>query len=189
MSNSLVNPLIYGAFHLCPLSKKNSKYGQYGLTRDNSQRSPSLMTAVTQIDCNGRQIRTFRQTSCYRSNSQNNPKEQITLLQSGLVDKNSPNNRHMPRHKSSNGLAGGGGSSSGNGGTVNNNSKSITLNYNGVALSTTSGIATENISSVWRFEGSDINQRWKSRSVTNLIDKLRSLSLKAMKTCYVNMLL
>lgn len=150
MSNSLVNPLIYGAFHLCPLSRKNSKYGQYGLARDNSQRSPSLMTAVTQIDCNGRQIRTFRQTSYYRSNSQNNPKEQITLLQSGLVDKNSPNNRQIPpRHKSSNGLVGGVGSSSGNVGAVNNNSKSITLNYNGVALSTTTTkIATDNISSV-----------------------------------------
>ncbi|KAL5275675.1 GPRGNR2 family protein [Megaselia abdita] len=150
MSNSLVNPLIYGAFHLCPLKRKDSKYGHYSLTRENSQRSPSLMTAVTQIDCNGRQIRTFRQPSYYRTNSQNNQKEQITLLHSGLGDKNSPINRHMSRHKSSNGLVGGGGGAGGTNavGAVNNNGKSITMNYNGAALASTCRLAKDNISSV-----------------------------------------
>lgn len=156
MSNSLVNPLIYGAFHLCPLNRKDSKYGQYSLTRDNSQRSPSLMTAVTQIDCNGRQIRTFRQPSYYRTNSNNSQKEQITLLHSGLTEKHpsstspSPINRqHMSRHKSSNGLLGGTGPGTGTGVCgVNNNGKSITLSYNGVALASSCRIAKDNISSV-----------------------------------------
>lgn len=149
MSNSLVNPLIYGAFHLCPLKRKDSKYGQYSLTRDNSQRSPSLMTAVTQIDCNGRQIRTFRQPSYYRTSSQNIQKEQITLLHSGLSDKNSPINRPIPRHKSSNGLVGGNGSASSSiAGAINNNGKTITLNYNGAGVPSTCKLAKDNISSV-----------------------------------------
>ncbi|XP_055384268.1 gonadotropin-releasing hormone receptor, partial [Condylostylus longicornis] len=68
MSNSLVNPLIYGAFHLCPLKRKNSQYAHYSLTRDNShsyQRSPSLLTATTQIDSSGRQQTFKHQRSSY----------------------------------------------------------------------------------------------------------------------------
>ncbi|XP_061400316.1 uncharacterized protein LOC133336036, partial [Musca vetustissima] len=87
MSNSLVNPLIYGAFHLCPMKRKTSKKsnnnnGNYSLNRGDSQRTPSMLTAVTQIDCNGRQVRTYRQPSYYRSISTgSNYKENIGLLQ------------------------------------------------------------------------------------------------------------
>ncbi|TMW49709.1 hypothetical protein DOY81_005214 [Sarcophaga bullata] len=87
MSNSLVNPLIYGAFHLCPMKRKTSKKsnnnnGNYSLNRGDSQRTPSMLTAVTQVDGNGRQIRTFRQSSYYRSISTGSAyKENIGLLQ------------------------------------------------------------------------------------------------------------
>ncbi|XP_073843871.1 gonadotropin-releasing hormone receptor-like [Musca autumnalis] len=87
MSNSLVNPLIYGAFHLCPMKRKTSKKGNnnngnYSLNRGDSQRTPSMLTAVTQIDCNGRQVRTYRQSSYYRSASTGSSyKENIGLLQ------------------------------------------------------------------------------------------------------------
>ncbi|XP_065361121.1 neuropeptide SIFamide receptor [Calliphora vicina] len=87
MSNSLVNPLIYGAFHLCPMKRKTSKKsynnnGTYSLNRGDSQRTPSMLTAVTQVDGNGRQVRTFRQSSYYRSISTGSAyKENIGLLQ------------------------------------------------------------------------------------------------------------
>ncbi|KAM7357395.1 corazonin receptor isoform 1-T3 [Cochliomyia hominivorax] len=87
MSNSLVNPLIYGAFHLCPMKRKtsqksNNNNGTYSLNRGDSQRTPSMLTAVTQVDCNGRQVRTFRQASYYRSISTGSAyKENIGLLQ------------------------------------------------------------------------------------------------------------
>ncbi|XP_030372280.1 gonadotropin-releasing hormone receptor [Scaptodrosophila lebanonensis] len=73
MSNSLVNPLIYGAFHLCPGKGNKSGGGNnnaYSLNRGDSQRTPSMLTAVTQVDGVGgssRQMRTFRQQSYYRS--------------------------------------------------------------------------------------------------------------------------
>ncbi|ALC44321.1 GRHRII [Drosophila busckii] len=95
MSNSLVNPLIYGAFHLCPGKGNKSGAGggnnnAYSLNRGDSQRTPSMLTAVTQVDGAGgssRQMRTFRQQSCYR-NSINGTgvssfKEQVGLLQVG----------------------------------------------------------------------------------------------------------
>ncbi|KAM8708846.1 hypothetical protein ACLKA7_015763 [Drosophila subpalustris] len=95
MSNSLVNPLIYGAFHLCP--GKGSKSGTgggnnnaYSLNRGDSQRTPSMLTAVTQVDAaggNARQMRTFRQQSYYRSSSNGTGgapfKEQVGLLHVG----------------------------------------------------------------------------------------------------------
>ncbi|XP_055840877.1 gonadotropin-releasing hormone receptor isoform X1 [Episyrphus balteatus] len=92
MSNSLVNPLIYGAFHLCPLKRKKSRYNHHSLTRGDSQRSPSMMTNVTQVDSNGRQTRTFRQASYYRTNSSCSTKEQINLLNAQPV-----RNNHLPR--------------------------------------------------------------------------------------------
>lgn len=50
--------------------------------RGDSQRTPSMLTAVTQVDCNGRQVRTFRQPSYYRSISTGSAyKENIGLLQ------------------------------------------------------------------------------------------------------------
>ncbi|XP_016992137.1 gonadotropin-releasing hormone receptor [Drosophila rhopaloa] len=77
MSNSLVNPLIYGAFHLCPGKGGKSSGGgannnAYSLNRGDSQRTPSMLTAVTQVDGTGgssRQMRAFRQQSYYRSSS------------------------------------------------------------------------------------------------------------------------
>ncbi|XP_075164709.1 corazonin receptor isoform X2 [Haematobia irritans] len=96
MSNSLVNPLIYGAFHLCPMKRKasNKSYnnnGTYSLNRGDSQRTPSMLTAVTQIDCNGRQVRSYRQSSYYRSISTGSTyKENIGLLQT------SSNGQHTP---------------------------------------------------------------------------------------------
>ncbi|KAH8363855.1 hypothetical protein KR084_000010 [Drosophila pseudotakahashii] len=77
MSNSLVNPLIYGAFHLCPGKGGKSSGGggnnnAYSLNRGDSQRTPSMLTAVTQVDGTGgssRQMRGFRQQSYYRSSS------------------------------------------------------------------------------------------------------------------------
>ncbi|CAD7082118.1 unnamed protein product [Hermetia illucens] len=66
MSNSLVNPLIYGAFHLWPI-KQHGQYTHYSLTRDGSntyQRSPS-MTATTQLDTNGSR-HTFKRSSHYQ---------------------------------------------------------------------------------------------------------------------------
>ncbi|XP_034481985.1 gonadotropin-releasing hormone receptor [Drosophila innubila] len=92
MSNSLVNPLIYGAFHLCPgRSNKSGTPGgnnnAYSLNRGDSQRTPSMLTAVTQVDASGgsaRQMRTFRQQSYYRSSSNGTGgvpfKEQVGLL-------------------------------------------------------------------------------------------------------------
>ncbi|KAH8250996.1 hypothetical protein KR026_004090 [Drosophila bipectinata] len=77
MSNSLVNPLIYGAFHLCPGKGGKSSGGggnnnAYSLNRGDSQRTPSMLTAVTQVDGTGgssRQMRAFRQQSYYRNSS------------------------------------------------------------------------------------------------------------------------
>ncbi|KAH8380361.1 hypothetical protein KR009_010177 [Drosophila setifemur] len=77
MSNSLVNPLIYGAFHLCPGKGGKSGVGggnnnAYSLNRGDSQRTPSMLTAVTQVDGTGgssRQMRAFRQQSYYRNSS------------------------------------------------------------------------------------------------------------------------
>ncbi|XP_022229720.2 gonadotropin-releasing hormone receptor [Drosophila obscura] len=94
MSNSLVNPLIYGAFHLCPGKGSKSSVGgnnnAYSLNRGDSQRTPSMLTAVTQVDGTGsssRQMRAFRQQSYYRSTSNGcaGPpfKEQVGLLQVG----------------------------------------------------------------------------------------------------------
>ncbi|KAH8307197.1 hypothetical protein KR044_007265 [Drosophila immigrans] len=94
MSNSLVNPLIYGAFHLCPGKGNKSSTGggnnnAYSLNRGDSQRTPSMLTAVTQVDAGGsaRQMRTFRQQSYYRSSSNGAGgapfKEQVGLLQVG----------------------------------------------------------------------------------------------------------
>ncbi|KAH8371231.1 hypothetical protein KR093_006674 [Drosophila rubida] len=95
MSNSLVNPLIYGAFHLCPGKGNKSGTGggnnnAYSLNRGDSQRTPSMLTAVTQVDAAGgsaRQMRTFRQQSYYRSSSNGAGgapfKEQVGLLQVG----------------------------------------------------------------------------------------------------------
>ncbi|XP_037940627.1 uncharacterized protein LOC119673429 [Teleopsis dalmanni] len=55
----------------------------HSLNRGDSQRTPSMLTAVTQIDSNGRQIRTFRQPSYYRTNSNGSSsyKEHVSLLQ------------------------------------------------------------------------------------------------------------
>ncbi|XP_033241356.1 gonadotropin-releasing hormone receptor [Drosophila pseudoobscura] len=94
MSNSLVNPLIYGAFHLCPGKGSKSSGGgnnnAYSLNRGDSQRTPSMLTAVTQVDGTGgssRQMRAFRQQSYYRSSSNGcaGPpfKEQVGLLHVG----------------------------------------------------------------------------------------------------------
>ncbi|XP_017864254.1 PREDICTED: gonadotropin-releasing hormone receptor [Drosophila arizonae] len=94
MSNSLVNPLIYGAFHLCPGKGNKSGTGggnnnAYSLNRGDSQRTPSMLTAVTQVDAggSGRHLRTFRQQSYYRSSSNGTTggpfKEQVGLLQVG----------------------------------------------------------------------------------------------------------
>ncbi|XP_023033131.1 gonadotropin-releasing hormone receptor [Drosophila willistoni] len=94
MSNSLVNPLIYGAFHLCPGKGNKSGGGgnnnAYSLNRGDSQRTPSMLTAVTQVDGTGgssRQMRTFRQQSYYRSTSNGGGsgqfKEQVGLLHVG----------------------------------------------------------------------------------------------------------
>ncbi|XP_017071506.1 gonadotropin-releasing hormone receptor [Drosophila eugracilis] len=101
MSNSLVNPLIYGAFHLCPGKGGKSSGGggnnnAYSLNRGDSQRTPSMLTAVTQVDGTGgssRQMRTFRQQSYYRSSSNGTGgpggvsgapfKEQVGLLHVG----------------------------------------------------------------------------------------------------------
>ncbi|XP_033159626.1 gonadotropin-releasing hormone receptor isoform X1 [Drosophila mauritiana] len=98
MSNSLVNPLIYGAFHLCPGKGGKSSGGggnnnAYSLNRGDSQRTPSMLTAVTQVDGTGgssRQMRAFRQQSYYRSSSNGTAgpgaapfKEQVGLLHVG----------------------------------------------------------------------------------------------------------
>ncbi|KAH8283722.1 hypothetical protein KR018_007295 [Drosophila ironensis] len=99
MSNSLVNPLIYGAFHLCPGKGGKSGTGggnnnAYSLNRGDSQRTPSMLTAVTQVDGTGgssRQMRAFRQQSYYRSSSNGGAgangaapfKEQVGLLHVG----------------------------------------------------------------------------------------------------------
>ncbi|XP_037720381.1 gonadotropin-releasing hormone receptor isoform X1 [Drosophila subpulchrella] len=101
MSNSLVNPLIYGAFHLCPGKGGKSSGGggnnnAYSLNRGDSQRTPSMLTAVTQVDGTGgssRQMRAFRQQSYYRSSSNGTGgsagaggapfKEQVSLLHVG----------------------------------------------------------------------------------------------------------
>ncbi|XP_043648694.1 gonadotropin-releasing hormone receptor isoform X1 [Drosophila teissieri] len=98
MSNSLVNPLIYGAFHLCPGKGGKSSGGggnnnAYSLNRGDSQRTPSMLTAVTQVDGTGgssRQMRAFRQQSYYRSSSNGAAgpgaapfKEQVGLLHVG----------------------------------------------------------------------------------------------------------
>ncbi|BFF98785.1 gonadotropin-releasing hormone receptor [Drosophila madeirensis] len=95
MSNSLVNPLIYGAFHLCPGKGSKSSVGgnnnAYSLNRGDSQRTPSMLTAVTQVDGTGgssRQMRAFRQQSYYRSTSNSGAaappfKEQVGLLHVG----------------------------------------------------------------------------------------------------------
>ncbi|KAH8386077.1 hypothetical protein KR200_000889 [Drosophila serrata] len=100
MSNSLVNPLIYGAFHLCPGKGSKSSGGggnnnAYSLNRGDSQRTPSMLTAVTQVDGTGgssRQMRAFRQQSYYRSSSNGTGggscggtafKEQVGLLHVG----------------------------------------------------------------------------------------------------------
>ncbi|EDW41249.1 GM24664 [Drosophila sechellia] len=98
MSNSLVNPLIYGAFHLCPGKAGKSSGGggnnnAYSLNRGDSQRTPSMLTAVTQVDGTGgssRQMRAFRQQSYYRSSSNGTAgpgaapfKEQVGLLHVG----------------------------------------------------------------------------------------------------------
>nr|AAN10045.1 putative corazonin receptor [Drosophila melanogaster] len=98
MSNSLVNPLIYGAFHLCPGKGGKSSGGggnnnAYSLNRGDSQRTPSILTAVTQVDGTGgssRQMRAFRQQSYYRSSSNGTAgpgaapfKEQVGLLHVG----------------------------------------------------------------------------------------------------------
>lgn len=57
---------------------KNPRY----TFRADSQRTPSMLTAVTQVDSNGRQIRTFRQSSYYRSISTGTGyKDNIGLLQ------------------------------------------------------------------------------------------------------------
>uniref|UniRef100_A0A1I8Q7Y5 G-protein coupled receptors family 1 profile domain-containing protein n=1 Tax=Stomoxys calcitrans TaxID=35570 RepID=A0A1I8Q7Y5_STOCA len=96
MSNSLVNPLIYGAFHLCPMKRKASNKsfnnnGNYSLNRGDSQRTPSMLTAVTQIDCNGRQVRSYRQSSYYRSISTGSTyKENIGLLQTAANGQHTP---------------------------------------------------------------------------------------------------
>ncbi|XP_019845011.2 gonadotropin-releasing hormone receptor [Bactrocera dorsalis] len=86
MSNSLVNPLIYGAFHLHTIKSKSSDKGGnggYSLNRADSQRNPSMLTAVTQIDGSGRSTRVNRQPSYYRAqhNFSNSSKEQASLLQ------------------------------------------------------------------------------------------------------------
>ncbi|XP_054736093.1 gonadotropin-releasing hormone receptor [Anastrepha obliqua] len=85
MSNSLVNPLIYGAFHLHPMKRKASQKGGHtacSLNRADSQRTPSILTAVTQIDGSGRHTRVNRQPSYYRTHSNgSNSKEQVSLLQ------------------------------------------------------------------------------------------------------------
>ncbi|XP_032309851.1 gonadotropin-releasing hormone receptor isoform X1 [Drosophila ananassae] len=100
MSNSLVNPLIYGAFHLCPGKGGKSSGGggnnnAYSLNRGDSQRTPSMLTAVTQVDGTGgssRQMRAFRQQSYYRNSSNGATpgaggggafKEQVGLLHVG----------------------------------------------------------------------------------------------------------
>ncbi|XP_017481947.1 PREDICTED: arg8-vasotocin receptor-like [Rhagoletis zephyria] len=107
MSNSLVNPLIYGAFHLHPMKRKASqKSGNaaYSLNRADSQRNPSILTAVTQIDCNVvRHTRINRQPSYYRTHSSGSAsKEQVSLLQmtrdtTAIVHKfNSSSERNSP---------------------------------------------------------------------------------------------
>ncbi|EDW69257.1 gonadotropin-releasing hormone receptor [Drosophila virilis] len=112
MSNSLVNPLIYGAFHLCPGKSNKSGTGggnnnAYSLNRGDSQRTPSMLTAVTQVDAAGgsaRQMRTFRQQSYYRSSSNGTAggpfKEQVGLLQVGGAG-GSGATPHMMRKSSS----------------------------------------------------------------------------------------
>ncbi|XP_011179652.1 gonadotropin-releasing hormone receptor [Zeugodacus cucurbitae] len=85
MSNSLANPVIYYVFHLHSKSKSSDKGGNGGhsLNRADSQRNPSMLTAVTQIDGSGRSTRINRQPSYYRAqhNVSNNSKEQTSLLQ------------------------------------------------------------------------------------------------------------
>lgn len=50
-----------------------------------------MLTAVTQIDCNGRQVRTYRQSSYYRSISTGSTyKENIGLLQTTINGQNTP---------------------------------------------------------------------------------------------------
>ncbi|EDV96106.1 gonadotropin-releasing hormone receptor [Drosophila grimshawi] len=112
MSNSLVNPLIYGAFHLCPGKGNKSGTGggnnnAYSLNRGDSQRTPSMLTAVTQVDAaggNSRQMRTFRQQSYYRSSSNGAAggpfKEQVGLLQAGNSVSTAPT-PHLIRKSSS----------------------------------------------------------------------------------------
>ncbi|XP_067646748.1 gonadotropin-releasing hormone receptor [Eurosta solidaginis] len=82
MSNSLVNPVIYGAFHLRPMKRKASQINgnANSFNRIDSQRTHSLTTALTQLDSNGR--RTSRQTSYLRApSSRSNSKEHVSLLQ------------------------------------------------------------------------------------------------------------
>ncbi|KAH8397426.1 hypothetical protein KR222_003678, partial [Zaprionus bogoriensis] len=128
MSNSLVNPLIYGAFHLCPGKGNKSGTGggnnnAYSLNRGDSQRTPSMLTAVTQVDAAGgsaRQMRTFRQQSYYRSSSNGAGgapfKEQVGLLQVGssavtphLMRKSSSVRSPHPNHSAAIIRTGGGG--------------------------------------------------------------------------------
>lgn len=81
---------------------------QYFATyRGDSQRTPSMLTAVTQVDAAGgsaRQMRTFRQQSYYRSSSNGTAggpfKEQVGLLQVGGAG-GSGATPHMMRKSSS----------------------------------------------------------------------------------------
>lgn len=75
------------------------------LYRGDSQRTPSLLTGVTQVDSNCRPGRTFRQASYYRSHSNgSNYKEHVGLLQTTpttlkkSASVRSPLPNHHPQH-------------------------------------------------------------------------------------------